>query len=377
MPPAAVPADARRRAPGRGRRWSPCGFSWVDLRRPAGRPQARPGDTPGNGTQRTVSLALTCHGAARRGYRHAVPQSWTTTRSGCSTRACACSATGPTGSSATSTPRCSSRRPQLRALFPAAMDTQRDRLFRALTGAVRNLGRPERLVPMLAAARPGPPQVRRARRALRGPGPGPDHRAAQAPPAGHLGARARGGLAEGVRRDGRPHDRRAPARPPPASRPGGRARSSRTSAAPTTWRCCSCAPTGPTTTSPASTPASRRPTGRGRGGPTRWRPRRRPTGCSSSTSGRSGAGWVSGPLVWRAQVGDYLRLGAPMGDMRIDQQSAPGRAVRRRRHRARAGQGDDRRHGPLEHRSQRHAVLRRPPDQRPLRHGTRCTGWPR
>jgi ferredoxin-NADP reductase len=33
------------------------------------------------------------------------------------------------------------------------------------------------------------------------------------------------------------------------------------------------------------------------------------------------SGWVSGPLVWRAQVGDYLRLGAPMGDMRIDQQS--------------------------------------------------------
>jgi NAD(P)H-flavin reductase len=32
-------------------------------------------------------------------------------------------------------------------------------------------------------------------------------------------------------------------------------------------------------------------------------------------------GWVSGPLVWRAQVGDQLRIGAPMGDMQIDQQS--------------------------------------------------------
>jgi NAD(P)H-flavin reductase len=32
-------------------------------------------------------------------------------------------------------------------------------------------------------------------------------------------------------------------------------------------------------------------------------------------------GWVSGPLVWRAQVGDQLRIGAPMGDMRIDQES--------------------------------------------------------
>ncbi|MGH8938520.1 MAG: globin domain-containing protein, partial [Actinomycetes bacterium] len=39
--------------------------------------------------------------------------------------------------------------PQLRALFPAAMDTQRDRLFRALTGAVRNMHDPDRLVPML------------------------------------------------------------------------------------------------------------------------------------------------------------------------------------------------------------------------------------
>ena len=32
-------------------------------------------------------------------------------------------------------------------------------------------------------------------------------------------------------------------------------------------------------------------------------------------------GWVSGPLVWRAQVGDVLRLGAPQGEMRVDQQS--------------------------------------------------------
>jgi NAD(P)H-flavin reductase len=32
-------------------------------------------------------------------------------------------------------------------------------------------------------------------------------------------------------------------------------------------------------------------------------------------------GWVSGPLVWRARVGDVLRLGAPQGEMRVDQQS--------------------------------------------------------
>src|SRR6188472_2495946 len=41
--------------------------------------------------------------------------------------------------------------PQLRALFPAAMDTQRDRLFRALTGAVRGLAAPERLTEQLTA----------------------------------------------------------------------------------------------------------------------------------------------------------------------------------------------------------------------------------
>ena len=41
--------------------------------------------------------------------------------------------------------------PQLRDLFPAAMDVQRDRLFGALTAAVRNLGRPEEFVPMFEA----------------------------------------------------------------------------------------------------------------------------------------------------------------------------------------------------------------------------------
>jgi NAD(P)H-flavin reductase len=34
-----------------------------------------------------------------------------------------------------------------------------------------------------------------------------------------------------------------------------------------------------------------------------------------------GAGYVSGPLVWRATVGDVLKLGAPMGDLAIDKQS--------------------------------------------------------
>ena len=40
--------------------------------------------------------------------------------------------------------------PHLRSLFPAAMDAQRDRLFRALIEAVRNIGDVESFVPMLA-----------------------------------------------------------------------------------------------------------------------------------------------------------------------------------------------------------------------------------
>ncbi|GAA1237152.1 FAD-binding oxidoreductase [Kitasatospora nipponensis] len=39
--------------------------------------------------------------------------------------------------------------PQARELFPPAMDLQRDRLFRALAGAVRMLDRPEELIPFL------------------------------------------------------------------------------------------------------------------------------------------------------------------------------------------------------------------------------------
>jgi NAD(P)H-flavin reductase len=34
-----------------------------------------------------------------------------------------------------------------------------------------------------------------------------------------------------------------------------------------------------------------------------------------------GAGWVSGPIVWRGKVGDQLRLGAPTGDLQVDQRS--------------------------------------------------------
>ena len=81
-----------------------------------------------------------------------------------------------------------------------------------------------------------------------------------------------------------------------------------------------------------------------------------------------GAGFVSGPLVWSAAVGDELKLGAPMGEMGIDKESqrdvlciAGGTGLA-------PAQGDHRRDDALEHRAQGHAVLRRPPRGRPLRH---------
>ena len=57
-----------------------------------------------------------------------------------------------------------------------------------------------------------------------------------------------------------------------------------------------------------------------------------------------GAGWVSGPLVWRAQVGDVLRHRCAGGRDAHRPPVAPRRAVRGRRHRAGADQGDGRRH---------------------------------
>ena len=45
-----------------------------------------------------------------------------------------------------------------------------------------------------------------------------------------------------------------------------------------------------------------------------------------------GAGFVSGPLVWSAAVGDLLKLGAPMGEMGIDKESQRDVLLHRRRH---------------------------------------------
>jgi NAD(P)H-flavin reductase/hemoglobin-like flavoprotein len=209
--------------------------------------------------------------------------------------------------------------PHLRALFPAAMDTQRDRLFRALTGAVSNMAAPEKLTQQLTAL--GRDHRKYGVRAehydvvgralitalrhhhedvwvpeleaawLKAYGVMADlmiegaNEAATREPAwwkGEIVAHERRSddLAVLVVRTDRPYD----------YEPGQYA-SIETHYRPRSWR----------TYSMATAPS--------------------PDGLLEFHVRALGAGWVSGPLVWRAQVGDSLRLGAPMGDMRIDQQS--------------------------------------------------------
>lgn len=209
--------------------------------------------------------------------------------------------------------------PQLRALFPAAMDTQRDRLFRALTGAIGNMGDPDRLVPMLhqlgrdhrkfgvkaehydLVGRALVAAVKRylddiwvpeledaweraydlmARIMQEGA-----REAAAVQPAwwrGEIVAHERRAddLAVIVVRTDRPYEYEA-----------GQYASIETPYRPRSWRSYSMA------TAPS------------------------PDGLLEFHVRSVGAGWVSGPLVWRATVGDVLRLGAPQGDMRIDKHS--------------------------------------------------------
>lgn len=209
--------------------------------------------------------------------------------------------------------------PQLRNLFPAAMDVQRDRLFKALTGAVRHFCDPQRFATFMGqlgrdhrkfgvrAEHYGMvkralivalrrhlegywvPELERAwERAydamaeamLRGA-----QEAAAAQPAwwkGEIVAHERrcDDLAVLLVRTDRPYD----------YEPGQYA-SIETPYRPRSWR----------TYSMATAPSA--------DGLLEFHVRALPHG------------WVSGPLVWRAQVGDHLRLGAPMGDMRVDQHS--------------------------------------------------------
>ena len=209
--------------------------------------------------------------------------------------------------------------PELRALFPAAMDTQRDRLFRALTGAVRGLADPERLVPMLEqlgrdhrkyGVRPeaydfvGRALISSLRKhtedvwvpeleeawtkayALMAEIMQDGARdAATREPAWWKGdvvahERRSDDLAVLLVRTDRPYDY-AP----------GQYASIETPYRPRSWR----------TYSMATAPS--------------------PDGLLEFHVRALANGWVSGPLVWRAQVGDQLRIGAPMGDMQIDQES--------------------------------------------------------
>jgi NAD(P)H-flavin reductase/hemoglobin-like flavoprotein len=209
--------------------------------------------------------------------------------------------------------------PALRSLFPAAMDAQRDRLFRALIGAVRNLGDVESFVPRLA-------QLGRDHRkyGVRAE----DYQAfgramitslerfsedVWVPELEEAWTRAYAYIAktmiEGAnqaaatepawwRADIVAHERRAediavitlrPDRPYPYR--AGQFASIETPYRPRSWRHYSMASA------------------------------ESPDGTVEFHVRTVGAGFVSGPLVWSAAVGDVLRLGAPMGDMAIDKES--------------------------------------------------------
>jgi NAD(P)H-flavin reductase/hemoglobin-like flavoprotein len=209
--------------------------------------------------------------------------------------------------------------PELRSLFPAAMDAQRDRLFRALIGAVRRLGDAESFQPMLAQL-------------------GRDHRKygvhvedyqafgralitalerysedVWVPELEDAWRRAYAYVAKTMI-DGAnqaaatepawwqaeivAHERRAediavitlrPDRPFPYR--AGQFASIETPYRPRSWRHYSMACA------------------------------ERPDGLVEFHVRTVGAGFVSGPLVWSAAVGDVLRLGAPIGEMGIDKQS--------------------------------------------------------
>ncbi len=209
--------------------------------------------------------------------------------------------------------------PELRSLFPAAMDAQRDRLFRALMAAVRNLGAGESFVPMLAQL-------------------GRDHRkygvrAADydvfgralitalerysedvwVPELEEAWVRAYAYIAKTMidganeaavtepawwRAEIVAHERRAEDIAVLTMRPdrpyafrAGQFASIETPYRPRSWRNYSMAAA------------------------------ESPDGLLEFHVRTVGAGFVSGPLVWRAAVGDQLRLGAPMGEMGIDKES--------------------------------------------------------
>jgi NAD(P)H-flavin reductase/hemoglobin-like flavoprotein len=209
--------------------------------------------------------------------------------------------------------------PHLRSLFPVAMAGQRDRFFRALTGVVAHLREPERLTPMLQ-------HLGRDHRkfgvraedydlvgvalitALRRFGEDvwvPELESAWIRAYELMAATMLAGAREAAehqpawwRGEVVAHERRAPdlavlvVRPDrPYEYAAGQYASIETPYRPRSWR----------TYSMATAPS--------------------PDGLLEFHVRALDNGWVSGPLVWRAQVGDVLRLGAPQGELRIDHDS--------------------------------------------------------
>lgn len=210
-------------------------------------------------------------------------------------------------------------RPDLRVLFPAAMDAQRDRLFRALTGAVRNLGDPRSFVPMLEQL-------------------GADHRKYGVRP-DHYDALGRA-LIAALRKYGtdiwipeleeawvRAYDYMAATMIQGAQEAA--------AVQPAWWKAEIVAHERRAVDLAVLTLRTDRPypytAGQFASVETPYRPRSWRSYSLATAPGPQNLidlhvraldnGWVSGPLVWRAAMGDVLRLGAPQGDMVIDQQS--------------------------------------------------------
>jgi NAD(P)H-flavin reductase len=210
-------------------------------------------------------------------------------------------------------------RPDLRVLFPAAMDTQQDRLFRALTGAVRNLGDPTVFVPLLEQL-------------------GSDHRKYGVRP-DHYAAVGRA-LVAALRRYGsdiwvpeledawvRAYDYMAATMIQGAQ--------DAAAVQPAWWKAEVVAHERRALDLAVLTLRTDRPypytAGQFASVETPYRPRSWRSYSLATAPGPQSLvdihvraldnGWVSGPLVWRAAVGDVLRMGAPQGEMVLDQQS--------------------------------------------------------
>ena len=210
--------------------------------------------------------------------------------------------------------------PHLRDLFPVHMDVQRARLLGAIVTAVQTLDDPEKFDDYLRALGPRPPQVPRGTGALRGRRRRADRgdaaRSRASSGASSTTRRGRDAYAviaakmlAGAEADTNPpywyaevlaHERRAP-----------RHRGLHVPRRCSRW-----------STAPGSTSAwSARATSRGCGGPTRPANAPREDNTLEFHVRAVGAGWVSSALVRRLQVGDMIRLAAPMGSMTLDRRS--------------------------------------------------------